>query len=125
MSIVVFLLIPHFHHLVCCITIDIPEATLNKMQAIVNKFIWNKKKLRLRLTTLEKTLQNGGLAIPNNKKYPLAASLVACLDWWRMSADAIHFWILLIVIFRMYCKEILLCSFKLSCVIIHWVSVLV
>lgn len=59
-------------------TLDIPEALLNKMQAIVNKFIWNNKKPRM--LAVEKRLQNGGLAIPNIRKYYHAAPLVACLD---------------------------------------------
>lgn len=41
--------------------IDIPEAILNKIQATVNTFIWNRQRPRLKLTTVRKKLPNGEL----------------------------------------------------------------
>lgn len=50
--------------------------TLNKIQSILNRFIWSTKKPRFKLTTVEKKWLSGGLAIPNIRKY-YYAKLVA------------------------------------------------
>lgn len=48
-------------------SIDVPETTVNRNQAIINRFIWNRERPRLKLTMVEKNLQNDGIAIPNIK----------------------------------------------------------
>lgn len=61
-------LLPKLVFIFLTVVLDITKAILNKLQAIVNKFIWNNKKPRIKLSKVEKRLQNGGLAIPNIKK---------------------------------------------------------
>lgn len=61
--------------------IDIPEKVLNKIQNIINKFIWKRATPKLKLAITEKALRNGGVAIPNIKKYYNAACLSMCVNW--------------------------------------------
>lgn len=74
------------------VIIDISEKLLNKMQAVINKFIWNKATSRLKLAITEKALKDGGVPIPNVKTYYSAACLVlvACTDWWGWPSDDIN-----------------------------------
>lgn len=69
------------------VILSIPESMLNRIQAIINRFIWGNKRPRINMTTVEKTLRNGEVAIPNIKNYYHAAMLVACLVGWKQSDD--------------------------------------
>lgn len=69
------------------VILDVPRALLNKIQGIINNFIWAGKRARIRLQTLQQKIENGGLAIPNVQNYYHAAMLVACLDGWRFHLD--------------------------------------
>lgn len=72
------------------INLKIPTKMLNKIQALINKFIWEGKRARIRQTILEKDTQSGGLAIFNIKHYFYAAILSAYLHWWKMPSDSIR-----------------------------------
>lgn len=65
--------------------LKIPYSMLNSIQAIINTFIWGHKKPRICLAIVEKRLQDGGVAIPNIRKYYDAAMLTACEKWWNMA----------------------------------------
>lgn len=49
--------------------LDILARTLNRIQSLLNKFIWDNKKPRRKFSITNKRLQNGGVAIPNIRKY--------------------------------------------------------
>lgn len=69
--------------------INIPNK-LNKIQATINKFIWNRTTSRLKLAITEQTLLSGGVTIPNVRKYFNAEYLSVCTGWWKMSPDVIN-----------------------------------
>lgn len=39
---------------------------------------------------VEKRLQDGGVAVPNIKKYYSAALLTACVDWWNLADNEVN-----------------------------------
>lgn len=46
-----------------------PRGYWDKMHKLISKFIWGGGRPRLKLTTLQRNKQNGGLAVPNFKYY--------------------------------------------------------
>lgn len=70
--------------------INIPDKLLNKVQVIINTFIWNRATPTLKLAITEQALLNGGVTILNVKKYYNATYLAACIDWWKMSSEDIN-----------------------------------
>lgn len=63
------------------VILDIPKTLLNRLQLIINNFIWGNKRQRVCFVTSEKSLSEGGLAVPNLKMYYHAALLAACIEW--------------------------------------------
>lgn len=61
--------------------LDIPVKTLNKIQLILNKFIWDNRKPRIKFLITQKNLQNGGIGIPNIRKYYEASISATAVDW--------------------------------------------
>lgn len=49
------------------VVLKVPLKTLEILQRIINTFVWGNKKPRIRAGILERTIQEGGLAIP---KFP-------------------------------------------------------
>lgn len=54
----------------------IPTKTLHNIQQIISKFVWQEKKPRIRMGTLNKNIRDGGIAMPNLVNYYYAARLV-------------------------------------------------
>lgn len=63
--------------------LDIQNKMLAKIQNILNKFIWGGKKPRLKMSLVQKPLQEG------ITKYYEVALLTACLDWWNWAGSDI------------------------------------
>lgn len=85
-SVIKMLLLPKILFLFLNANLDIPSVSLNTMQAICNRFIWDYKRVRVHSHILEQKLEHGGLAMPSITKHYLTAKLMACLDWWRLSS---------------------------------------
>lgn len=43
--------------------LDIPTKTLNTIQARINRFIWQNKRLRLKIDILQQKVSSGGLSV--------------------------------------------------------------
>lgn len=59
-------LLPKLIFMMLNAVIDIPEATVNKIQTILNNFIWRRKRPRLKLTTVEKNVKWRTFQTPKN-----------------------------------------------------------
>lgn len=74
-----------------------PSDYWKKLHADVSKFIWNKKRPRLKLSTLQRSKGDGGLAVPNFKYYFWSFILRPIVVWndpdtpvsWRSLEDRI------------------------------------
>lgn len=65
--------------------LDISEKEMDRIQNMINKFIWVDKKPRVNAWIMGLRPEHGGLAVPNIRKYYYAALLVACIDWQRFN----------------------------------------
>lgn len=67
------------------VNLEIPESILNKIQSIINNFIWNTRNLECGLVSWTKRPLEDGVAIPNIRKYYHTFIRVTCIDWWQLS----------------------------------------
>lgn len=67
--------------------IDIPKGVFNNLDKILSKFIWQNKRPRIRLKTLQLSKSNGGLNLPNLKFYFWAAQIKPLIDWIQDNTD--------------------------------------
>lgn len=80
-------LLPKILFLFSNVILKVPINLLNRMQGLINSFIWKDKRSQIRSQIVEPRIENRGLAIPNIKKYYYVAMPVASLDWWRFQID--------------------------------------
>lgn len=76
------LLLPKLTFVFLNAILHISSTTLTKIQTLLNTFIWVGRgvgHLRLWLSLAEKNLRDGGVAIPNIRKYYEAAMLSSCV----------------------------------------------
>lgn len=66
--------------------LDITVKTLQKIQSILNTFVWVSKNPRMKLLTTEKEFRNGGIGIQTSENTE-ASILTACIEWWRMADE--------------------------------------
>lgn len=65
-----------------------PNKTFFKeINSIITKFIWNNKRPRIKLKTLQKTPAKGGLAFPNIQLYFWACQLRSLKTWLKVDSD--------------------------------------
>lgn len=69
--------------------IVVPNYVFKMLDKIISKFIWKKKKARIRYRTLLCPKEKGGLNLPNLKNYYWAAQLRAIIMWITKDADAL------------------------------------
>uniref|UniRef100_A0A3B3YM34 Reverse transcriptase domain-containing protein n=1 Tax=Poecilia mexicana TaxID=48701 RepID=A0A3B3YM34_9TELE len=70
-------ILPKFLYLFQSIPLHIPASFFSSLDKAFNKFIWNNKRSRLRLSLLYLPYDRGGLRVPNIKLYYCAAQLCA------------------------------------------------
>lgn len=58
-----------------------PVKYWNKLQSATTRFIWQGKKPRLKLSTLQRLKEDGGLSLPNFKTYYWASTLRPLVSW--------------------------------------------
>lgn len=68
------------------VILDIPRLVFNKLQSELNRFIWGRKRVRIKASILQRT-EEGGMAVPSITMYYQAALLVASLDWYQFAPD--------------------------------------
>lgn len=73
--------LPKYLYLFQSLPIYIPNAFFKKLDFVITSYLWNNKKPRLRKTHLQKSKQDGGLALPNFRYYYWASNL-RCLTYW-------------------------------------------
>lgn len=60
---------PKLFYLFWMLHIDIPKITLYKLEMLISKFIWQGKRQRIRLKTMQLSKTNGGLKLPDLRQY--------------------------------------------------------
>lgn len=74
-------ILPKFLYLMQALPIHIPASYFKQVQSIFTEFVWAKKRPRLPHNLLVLPKQNGGLALPNIRKYHQAVHLGRLIDW--------------------------------------------
>lgn len=73
--------LPRFLFLFQSLPIRVPASTFRMLNKLLSKYIWQKKKPRVRLKTLLLPKYKGGLGLPNLKKYYWASQLRIFVHW--------------------------------------------
>lgn len=73
--------LPKYLYLFRSLPVFIPKAFFKKLDSIISSFLWNGKKPRLRKEHLQKSKQEGGLALPNFQYYYWASNLCSMSFW--------------------------------------------
>lgn len=74
-------ILPKFLYLFQSIPLTPPPTFFSNMKKVFTKFIWNRRRSRLRLTLLYLPYERGGLQLPNLLWYVRAAQLRSALFW--------------------------------------------
>lgn len=61
--------------------LTLQQQYFKTLKYIILKFIWQNKKLRIGFTVLAKGKKQGGLAVPDLKKYYNAVALTRVVEW--------------------------------------------
>ena len=69
--------------------IEVPTSTFKTINNWLSKFIWQNKRPRIRLKIMLCTKENGGLDLPNLKKFYWAAQLQSLVAWLSQDNDTI------------------------------------
>uniref|UniRef100_A0A3Q3BAI7 Reverse transcriptase domain-containing protein n=1 Tax=Kryptolebias marmoratus TaxID=37003 RepID=A0A3Q3BAI7_KRYMA len=80
-NILKMIVLPKFLYLFQAIPLNPPDGFFTKIQTILNNFIWNNRRARLRLSLLYLPYDRGGLGVPNFKWYYWAAQLSSASCW--------------------------------------------
>lgn len=62
--------------------IHIPMKWTNKIQELLNGFLWHNKK-PMKMLVLQQRVQDGGIAFPYICKYYQVSRLAAMIVWWK------------------------------------------
>uniref|UniRef100_A0A3Q2FFW2 Reverse transcriptase n=1 Tax=Cyprinodon variegatus TaxID=28743 RepID=A0A3Q2FFW2_CYPVA len=79
--------LPRLLYLFQMLPVEIPKSTFDTVDKMITGFIWQKKRPRIRLKTLQLPKSKGGFKLPNLKYYYWAAQLKPLLAWLQNSAD--------------------------------------
>lgn len=82
-------LLPRLLFLFQSLPIRVPVSTLKMLDKLILTFIWQKKRPRVRLKSLQLSKDKGGLGLPNLKSYYWAAQINAIVAWLRNDREAI------------------------------------
>lgn len=73
--------LPRLLYLFQMLPVEIPKRTLDDLDKMISKFIWQKKRPRIRLKTLQSPKSDGGLKLPNLRYYFWAAQMKPLIVW--------------------------------------------
>lgn len=79
------IILPKILYVLRALPIAIPNKVFSQFHSQMSKFIWQNRKPRLSLSTMNRRLQMGGLGLPNLKAYHAAVTLDQIRYWWHMS----------------------------------------
>lgn len=63
-----------------------PNGYWRKLHSAISKFLWNNKRPRLKMSTIQQRRLDGGLAVPNFKLYFWSFSLRPLINWFNPKA---------------------------------------
>ncbi len=73
--------LPRINCISSMILLTAPKKFWHKLNCMIREFIWNWKQPRLKFETLQRTKENGGLALPNFELYHRAFQ-IKCINVW-------------------------------------------
>ncbi|KAG7519555.1 hypothetical protein JOB18_011322 [Solea senegalensis] len=73
--------LPRLLYLFQMLPVEIPKRTLDDLDKMISKFIWQKKRPRIRLKTLQSPKSDEGLKLPNLRYYFWAAQMKPLILW--------------------------------------------
>lgn len=80
-SIIKMNILPRVHFFSSMLPLPPPTQYWSKLQTAVTKFVWQGKRPRIKLSTMQRERQAGGLSLPNIKHYYWAFTLRPLLTW--------------------------------------------
>lgn len=80
-SVIKMNVLPRLTFLFSMLPLDLPYKFINQIDSLCSKFIWNGKRARIKLATLQRPKSAGGLALPNFQFYYWAFQLKAMNLW--------------------------------------------
>lgn len=80
--------LPGLLYLFQMLPIEIPKQVFDNLHKSTSKFIWHKKRPRIRLKTLQLSKLNGGLGLPNLKYYFWAAQMKPLVAWIKNNTNS-------------------------------------
>ena len=72
---------PRFNYLLQSLPVKIPDHYFKQFDRICNKFLWNNKRPRMKLSKLQRPVDKGGLGIPNLQLYHYAFTVRHMAQW--------------------------------------------
>ncbi|KAF7651547.1 hypothetical protein LDENG_00109220 [Lucifuga dentata] len=61
--------------------IEVPKSTFDRLNKLISKFIWQRKRPRIQFKTIQLPKPQGGLGLPNLRYYFWAAQLRPLISW--------------------------------------------
>ncbi len=92
-NLIKMVVMPKFLYLFQHIPIYITISFFDKVDRIISKFLWGIKPARIRKTILQSPKKDGGLALPNLRRYYWAANVQKILHWMTTDQDCPPAWI--------------------------------
>ncbi len=86
-SVIKMNVLPRINLFSCMIPLSPPVGYWNKLDACVSRYIWDGKRPRIKLTTLQRCRLHGGLSFPNFRLYAQAFSLRPLSVWFDPDAS--------------------------------------
>ena len=74
-------ILPRLLYLFLSLPVEIPQNQFREWDKHISRFIWNKKKPRVKFSTLQLPEERGGMALPSLRKYYLSAQLRPLVYW--------------------------------------------
>uniref|UniRef100_A0A674NX77 Reverse transcriptase domain-containing protein n=1 Tax=Takifugu rubripes TaxID=31033 RepID=A0A674NX77_TAKRU len=91
-SVIKMNILPRINFVSSMIPLPPPSDHWSKLQSATTKFIWNKKRPRLKMSVLQRRREDGGLAVPDFKLYFWSFVLRPLLSWFNpdCSCNSLH-----------------------------------
>ena len=82
-SIIKMNILPRVNFVSSMLPLPPPTGYWKKLNSIVTKFLWNNKRPRLKMSTIQRRRLDGGLAVPNLKLYFWSFCLRPLINWFN------------------------------------------
>ena len=84
-SVIKMNVLPRIHFVSSMVPLPPPSDYWSKLQSAVPTFIWKRKRPRLKMSTLQRRREDGGLSVPDFKFYFWSFVLRPLLTWFNPS----------------------------------------